>query len=561
MPPSKQDIPKERIESEVYNAFGRFKEVKHVKITDFLRILDTESFGEHKYRKIRFPYEALLKLILFQKLKGIKFHTKLTKYLNKNPSEKYKLGFTKTPDRTTIGYFVNHILDDETKELIDFAVTIIEEITEKFGILIDVETLKPEQPKKETKERNQFYQKNDKTKEICKVFKKRLEPHINLHIGNNAHYKKNQFTDILIHNGMTRDFAENGTKTLGAELEKRRIYCPKCHIIMLPAFILLKNGTEINTLKCTDCGYEKRTCPDADTLFHHIKKYSSCEDVFKMYTTFNEIIWEAARKNNLFDIRKKFNVAIDFTEWLFYGDRSTPMVVGKKPERGTTKCYKFATINIVEAGKRFTLLALPVGPFDTTEEVLTRLLSYALERIKIRRILVDRGFCNSNAIKVFNSFHLKYLMPATKIPTVRDVLEVASTPSIVTDFAMKDITFNLVIVEEELKDGTREKRAFATNEEYNENDVNLADRLFDLYGKRWGIETSYRVKKHSFLPKTTSKNYRIRFFYFMLSVLLYNLWILADILIWLALFGVVGEKHLLTSKYFGTILYMIESGG
>lgn len=126
---------------------------------------------------------------------------------------------------------------------------------------------------------------------------------------------------------------------------------------------------------------------------------------------------------------------------------------------------------------------------------------------------------------------------------------------------MKDVKFNLVIVEEKLKDGTIEKRAFATNEVYNENDVNLAERLFDLYGRRWGIETSYRVKKHSYLPKTTSKNYLIRLFYFMFSVLLYNLWILADILIWLALYGVIKEDHLVTSKYFGTVLYTIDPGG
>jgi putative transposase len=282
-----------------------------------------------------------------------------------------------------------------------------------------------------------------------------------------------------------------------------------------------------------------------------------------MFTTLFEIVWEMARKINLFDIRKHYDVAIDFTEWYFYGDRGAPMVVGKAPERGTSKCYKFATINIVEAGKRFTLLALPVSPFEIKEEILRKLLGYALERIKIRRIYVDRGFCDSNAIKVFNDFHLKYLMPATKIPTVKDVLEITIAPRIVTDFKMKDITFNLVIIEEELENGEKEKRAFATNEEYNENDVNLAERLFILYGKRWGIETSYRVKKHSYLPKTTSKNYQIRLFYFMFSVLLYNMWILADILIWLALFGVVEEDHLVTSKLFGTILYTInlDSGG
>jgi putative transposase len=237
------------------------------------------------------------------------------------------------------------------------------------------------------------------------------------------------------------------------------------------------------------------------------------------------------------------------------------MIVGKEPDRGTSKCYKFATINIVEAGKRFTLLALPVGPFDNKEKVLSQLLSYALQRIKIRHVYVDRGFFDSNAIKVFNRFHLKYLMPATKISTVQNILEIAPAPSVITDFEMKDVTFNLVIVDEELKDGTTVKRAFATNEEYNENDLNLADRLFDLYGKRWGIETTYRIKKHSYLPKTTSKNYLIRLFYFMFSVLLYNLWILADILIWLSLFGVVKEDHQVTSKLFGTILYTIDPGG
>jgi len=44
----------------------------------------------------------------------------------------------------------------------------------------------------------------------------------------------------------------------------------------------------------------------------------------------------------------------------------------------------------------------------------------------------------------------------------------------------------------------------------------------------------------------------------MFSVLLYNLWILADILIWLALFGFVKEEHPVTSKLFGTTLYTID---
>jgi hypothetical protein len=522
MPLSKH-ISKETIELQIYKTFEKFKKTKSAKIADFLKVFDVTSFQTCKYRKIKFPYESLLKLVLFQKLKGIKFHSKITKYLRRNPSEKFKLGFIETPDRTQIGYFVNHILDEQTNDLIDLIVNKIEEISEKFGILFDMETFQSEKPEKETKERNQYYQKNDKTKEICRLFKKRFAPFINLNLKNNTLYKKNQFIDLLIHMGMTKDFAENGSKTY-KELR----------------------------------GFNN---PDADTLLYHLKNYTDTKDLHRMFTTLFEIVWEMTRKINLFDIRKHYDVAIDFTEWYFYGDRSTPMIVGKEPERGNSKCYKFATINIVESGKRFTLLALPVGPFDRKEEILRTLLTYVLERIRIRRVYVDRGFCDSYSIKVFNSLHLKYLMPCSQYSTVRDILKITFAPSIITDFEMKDVTFNLVIVEEEGENGKKEKRAFATNETFMENDVSLAERLFLLYGKRWGIETSYRVKKHSYLPKTTSKNYLIRLFYFMFSVLLYNLWILADILIWLALYGVVKENHLITSKYFGTVLYTIDPGG
>ena len=106
-----------------------------------------------------------------------------------------------------------------------------------------------------------------------------------------------------------------------------------------------------------------------------------------------------------------------------------------------------------------------------------------------------------------------------------------------------------------------DKIVFATNMSFNDNDVDLIDRLSFLYSKRWGIETSYRIKKRSFHAKITSKNYHICLFYFLFSVLLYNLWILADILIWLHLQGNVGEGHLVTSKYFGILLVAIDSGG
>jgi len=100
------------------------------------------------------------------------------------------------------------------------------------------------------------------------------------------------------------------------------------------------------------------------------------------------------------------------------------------------------------------------------------------------------------------------------------------------------------------------KIPFATNIKITQNEVCLAEKLFNLYSKRWGIETSYRVKK-AFRPKTTSKNYIVRLFYFLFSTLVYNLWIIVNIIVGNSLMKKLPEKPLVTAKLFGTVLYLI----
>lgn len=507
---------KETIEKRIYEAFASFGEERDIKIVDFLNRLDLKELEVKKYRRSKFSYESLLKSILLKKLKHLKLQTHLVRYLKNNRKDAQKLGFKKVPDQRTISYFINHILDKNSSELIDYAVSKIEEIADKFGIIFDVEAIQIEKPKKETPKKSLHYKKKKKAREVCRLFRKKLFPFINLNMGPNCIYKKNDFLDLMIHLALTQDFAENGSKTF----------------------------------------QEKRdSVPDGDTLLYHLKEYPNFKDLQRMFITLFEIIWEMARKANLF--KGKVNIAIDLTDWLFYGDKNTPMVVGGKYDRGTSYRYRFATVNIVEAGKRFTLLALPVGPLARKEDILKKLLRYTLRRIRVRRVYLDRGFFSGDYISVIDDgFHLKFLMPCTSNSRIKKLMEIVPAPSVIRDYSMGKARFNVVIVEDE----KGEKRAFATNVDYDENDLGLSKRLFSLYGNRWGIETSYRVKKHSFRPKTTSKNYLIRLFYFLFSVLLYNLWILLDVLICLSLIGKKIEKHLITSKLFGTIFSIIDPG-
>jgi len=58
-----------------------------------------------------------------------------------------------------------------------------------------------------------------------------------------------------------------------------------------------------------------------------------------------------------------------------------------------------------------------------------------------------------------------------------------------------------------------------------------AEAFCKRYSCRWQIESEYKSIKGDFLAKTSSKDYRVRLFYFVFAVLLYNIWRLTDFLL------------------------------
>ncbi|ELZ29392.1 putative transposase (TCE33) [Halogeometricum pallidum JCM 14848] len=65
-----------------------------------------------------------------------------------------------------------------------------------------------------------------------------------------------------------------------------------------------------------------------------------------------------------------------------------------------------------------------------------------------------------------------------------------------------------------------------------------AEAVCRRYSSRWQIENEYKSIKNDFLAKTSSKDYRVRLFYFVFAVLLHNIWRLTDFLLKAA----VGEE-------------------
>ncbi len=51
------------------------------------------------------------------------------------------------------------------------------------------------------------------------------------------------------------------------------------------------------------------------------------------------------------------------------------------------------------------------------------------------------------------------------------------------------------------------------------------------YSRRWQIESEYKSIKNHFLPATASTDYRVRLLYFVLGVVMYNVWRLTNLLL------------------------------
>jgi len=71
--------------------------------------------------------------------------------------------------------------------------------------------------------------------------------------------------------------------------------------------------------------------------------------------------------------------------------------------------------------------------------------------------------------------------------------------------------------------------SFYTNINVNENENNVIE-LAELYRKRWGIENGYQERKINIREKTHSSHMVIRYFLYLFSILIYNLWILINII-------------------------------
>ena len=324
-----------------------------------------------------------------------------------------------------------------------------------------------------------------------------LNEHLIIPSASNSHFKKEQLIESLLYLSVEERYAESG----------------------------------LEDLACT------REAPSADTLLYRLKKIES-QDAYGMLIQANDSVIEELKSEGVFG--KPVIAAIDYTKDPYFGEY-TNMVLRSKRELGTNLFYTYASLHIVEAGRRITVSTIPVYQLEDHALIVEELVKAARDKgIRIHTLLIDRGFYTIDAMNILDELKVRYLMPAVKNSRIKHVIEDCHNhliPNMVKLTMRRDsgeeASFSLIIhpkKDAEDADPIHERyTVFATNMKYPEA-FKLYPEIPEEYRKRWGIETGFRVQ-NTIKAKTTSTNYTIRLIYQMLSIMLYNIWQLANIIL------------------------------
>ena len=237
-------------------------------------------------------------------------------------------------------------------------------------------------------------------------------------------------------------------------------------------------------------------------------------------------------------LRRPVTVAMDKTLIPFYGSHED--MAGRiysKHDRGTRAFGAYATAQCAGGPCRAQLAARPVERGEFLSRIVRKLLGDpARNRIRVRRLLLDREFFKISVINGLVGRGIPYVMPAVRTRGIQKaIIERASDArAAVSKYVLRSASdgaeaeVNLLILKKRsvrAKDTPVEQQhvAFATNLPR----PSVAGLLVNLPGEyrmRWGIETGYHDVKRM-RPMTASRSLSVRLAYFSLAM--YNAWILS----------------------------------
>jgi hypothetical protein len=266
--------------------------------------------------------------------------------------------------------------------------------------------------------------------------------------------------------------------------------------------------------------------PSHDTVFNYIYG-NDIERILAFFRKFNSSLLSLIGLPTV-----PVDVAVDFHNVGYYGDKNTEGVRGIKPKNGTSWGYSFFTIDLLGDLK----LTLDIVDVNALNKDYTILIEGILKRIEekgitIRKMFLDREFFNLPAILALFNMNVDFIMAAKNNKKIKKILEEHKRKN-----GVKPLIFNykfgnkrspefyLVAIPNPNYDAKDEKSneflLFATSINFGSVEEFVKEVTME-YKKRWNIETGYRVK-NVFKIRTCSKKAVARVLFFVVQCILHN---------------------------------------
>lgn len=253
----------------------------------------------------------------------------------------------------------------------------------------------------------------------------------------------------------------------------------------------------------------------ADTL--HLKIKGSYEEEFRH--SFDLQVRRALRYMPV----KFAQLAFDITKEPFYGKTRSLHIFNTIKEKYDGE-FHFLNVCLITRNKQIPLMALPLLVGEGAAKKTIDLLEYCQTLFtRIRLAVFDRGFYIAHLIDYLESRHIRYIIYVPeKKGTIKEYVEKTMKLGKFKhglNYTQDKSTWKpktMIVVCKGIDDFAW---IFATN-------INFRTRVEYIwwYKKRWQIETNFRVEDEGRI-KSKSTNHLVRYFYFLVSLLLHLLWI------------------------------------
>ncbi|NHN42978.1 transposase [Halorubellus sp. JP-L1] len=456
-----------------------------------------------KWHPAPHSFEGMVRLFLYRELTGESYRS-LTKY----PELASVFGLDKIPDESVLSRTWRNRFDDATRTFVTTAAHyVVKEIHDRD---IDVPETRPKaEVVTQDRDPSTFPDDSDEDKAL-------------------------EFTDEQIQR-TTRLARDHGFEGFDSGRAENATY-EDTQFFELQTFMgMVSCGTPQGANR-----FQYRHGPDSgphgDTHLRAVKQFEP-EALMDGFDAATERLLSVIESEASF--RRPVTAAIDITTIPYYGDvEGMPMVSGTKDHK--SRAFKFATLSIIGQNIPLVLGVEPIressswdrNPPNKIHRVVRRLVTRAQEHVPIETVLCDSEFDSQRVFQTLSNLGVNYLIPKRINNPEQEVIEqmnddeqevAVETASVHVEAGSHQMRF--LYVPSTKGDGTA---VFATNLRVGPDE---AETVCRRYSRRWQIENEYKSIKHDFLAKTSSKDYRVRLFYFIFAVLLYNIWRLTDFLL------------------------------